>query len=302
MQESRLFKIVYYLLENSRVTANELAEKFEVSVRTIYRDIDRLSGAGIPVYCTKGKGGGIFLLENYVLNKEIVSKEEQFAILSSLQGLSAILPNQEREVIKKLNAIFKNDLIDWIEFDFSCWGSRKDDNEKFEKLKNSILNKKIISFVYINSKGEKNHRTVKPLKIHFKFRAWYLQAFCMYRNELRFFKINRISNLDIKEEEFDDDFVLQNIDIDSNDFKLSKIKLKFSKKVEYRVYDEFDINTIVNIDDDFIIIEVAMPQDNWLIGYLMSFCGNVEIIEPKELKIEFKNALNTMYEKYNSNL
>lgn len=76
MQESRLFRILYYLLDKGQATAPELAEKFEVSVRTIYRDIDAMSSAGIPIYVTTGRNGGIRFLDGHILDKTFFSSGE----------------------------------------------------------------------------------------------------------------------------------------------------------------------------------------------------------------------------------
>ncbi|WP_418571731.1 helix-turn-helix transcriptional regulator, partial [Intestinibacter bartlettii] len=117
MQESRLFKIVYYLLEHEKSTASELAEKFEVSVRTIYRDIDALSSAGIPICATQGKGGGIYLLDNFVLDRSVFSDNEKEQILTALKGISAADGNNLDELLTKLRALFEIKESSWIEVD-----------------------------------------------------------------------------------------------------------------------------------------------------------------------------------------
>ena len=121
MQMNRLFKIVYYLLENGKSTAPELAEKFEVSLRTIYRDLDAISAAGIPVYATQGKGGGISLLNDYVLEKSLLSEEEREQMLMALQGISSTEGKNTDELLSKLSALFQIKTTDWIEVDFSDW-------------------------------------------------------------------------------------------------------------------------------------------------------------------------------------
>lgn len=107
MQMNRLFKIVYYLLENGKSTAPELAEKFEVSIRTNYRDLDAISAAGIPVYATQGKDGGISLLDDYILEKSLLSKEEKEQMLMALQGISSTEGKTTDELLSKLSALFQ---------------------------------------------------------------------------------------------------------------------------------------------------------------------------------------------------
>lgn len=119
MQINRLFQIIYHLLENGKSSAPELAQKFEVSVRTIYRDLDTLSAAGIPIYATQGKGGGISLLEDYVLDRSLFSEKEKEQILLALQGIASVEGGNANELLSKLSALFQIKGTDWIEVDFS---------------------------------------------------------------------------------------------------------------------------------------------------------------------------------------
>jgi Predicted transcriptional regulator len=130
MQVNRLFEIVYILLEKKKVTANELAEHFEVSKRTILRDIDALTIAGIPIYTSKGKGGGISILDNFVLNKTTISDEEQSEILMSLQSLAATKYLDDSKILSKLETLFQKTDTNWIEVDFSRWNSIERDKRK----------------------------------------------------------------------------------------------------------------------------------------------------------------------------
>ncbi len=195
MQESRLFRILYYLLDKGHATAPELAEKFEVSVRTIYRDVDAISSAGIPIYVTTGRNGGIQFLDDYVLDKSFFSDSEKLEILSSLQSLSAVQYPEVDTILKKLGAIFQIGLTDWIDVDFSRWGSvAESENRLFRQLKQAILENREITFDYHNSSGNSGKRNVYPYKLVYKDRAWYLNAFCLSRNESRLFRLSRIKN------------------------------------------------------------------------------------------------------------
>ena len=121
MEQGRLFKIVYHLLDKGRATAPELAEKFEVSVRTIYRDLDAISAAGIPIYTVQGKGGGIFILPEFVLEKSLLTPQEKEQILMALQGLAAAEDSRTDELLTKLGGLFRVQGVNWIEVDFSDW-------------------------------------------------------------------------------------------------------------------------------------------------------------------------------------
>jgi predicted DNA-binding transcriptional regulator YafY len=154
MQISRLFEIVYILMNKKSTTAKELSEHFEVSSRTIYRDIETLCQAGIPIYTTKGKGGGISLMENFVLNKSVLSEQEQNEILSALSLFKVTTNEDSGQALSKLGALFGNKRSDWIEVDFSNWNSTEEDKHKFSLLKDSIMNYCVITFQYYNSNGE----------------------------------------------------------------------------------------------------------------------------------------------------
>lgn len=118
MHLQRLFEIVYLLLYRKKVTAKELAERFEVSTRTIYRDIDTLSAAGIPIYTNKGKDGGIFLMEHFILNRALLSEEEQQLILSALKGVQTIT-DDSTDTLERMRTLFHQQETDWIAMDLS---------------------------------------------------------------------------------------------------------------------------------------------------------------------------------------
>jgi len=195
-----------FILEKGKVTANELADKFEVSVRTIYRDIDSISSAGIPIYATQGKGGGIEIAEDFVLSKSLLSENEKQQIMSALQGLENTTIQHETELLTKLSALFKIKNTSWIEVDFNNWQNNKMYEKTFDDIKSAILSKNIISFTYFSSNEKETSRSVKPVRLLFKSQDWYLYALCLLRNDFRYFKLSRIKNLEIHTEKFDDSF------------------------------------------------------------------------------------------------
>ena len=178
MQESRLFRIVYYLLDKGQATAPELAERFEVSVRTIYRDIDALSGAGIPVYAEQGRNGGIRLMNDFVLDRVVLSEEEKQEILTALQGIRTMQNIVGSRTLEKLSGMFQLSSENWFEVDFSRWGNEAPDNGKFERLRAAIVHCRKVRIRYAGSNGSMSVRNVEPHKLAYKASAWYLKAFC----------------------------------------------------------------------------------------------------------------------------
>lgn len=298
MQINRLFQIVYILLDRKYITAKKLAEKLEVSPRTIYRDIDALSLAGIPIYTTKGKGGGIGLLDNFILNKSLLSEKDQKEILIGLQSLKATNYINEDETSLKLSRIFKKDNINWIEVDFSKWGANKD-KEKFNVLKDAIINSKVVTFQYINYYGIKTFRKVEPLKLSFKDKGWYVQSYCQTKNEFRTFKITRISNLEETEEifvrEMPKDFKVDNLDREEPN--MINVKLLFSHSVSYRVYDEFQEDTIEVLDSGIMVSLKCIPDD-WLESYILSFGSYVKVLEPEFIKSRLLKEIKKTWNNY----
>lgn len=286
MSESRLFKILYYLLDKGTVTAPELAKKFEVSVRTIYRDVDMLSGAGIPVYTTTGHGGGIHLFDNFVLKKSLLSEQEMQDILIGVQSLSAVQYPDTDGVMSKLKATFQIAESDWIEIDFSRWGSIVEkEKQYFEMLKRSILGRQEIQFLYYNSLGEVSQRRCQPLKMVYKDKAWYLYAYCLKRNDYRLFRISRIKELRVT-----DQYFKSHSEMKESVFSLMEemgkpitIELSFPKEVSYRVYDTFE-DDVIKWNGQEIRVNVTLPETEWLYSFIMSFGNQISILYPISLK------------------
>lgn len=296
MQINRLFETVHMLLNKKSMTARELAEHFEVSIRTVYRDIETLTFAGIPVYSTRGKNGGIKLLDEYVLDKSIISKDEQNDILYALQSLKAANYPEVEETLEKLSVIFNKTSGNWIEVDFSEYGNEQ--KELFENIKNAIINKKVIRFEYYNSQGIKSERSAEPLKLKFKARAWYLFAFCRKSSEMRLFKIRRIKKLSVTEEVFER--TSENFEIPENETKAPKVKITMTidKSQAYRVYDEFSEKDIkVSENGDFVITSEII-ENEYLYGYLLSFGEYVKITGPTRLKKILEEKVIKMRQNY----
>lgn len=298
MEQSRLFKIVYHLLEKGKSTAPELAEKFEVSIRTIYQDLDTISAAGIPIYATQGKGGGIFIMQDFVLNKSLLSEQEKEQILMALQGISATEHNQTDELLMKLSGLFQSKVTNWIEVDFSEWYKNTPNYDVFNLIKNAIFNQYTITFSYFAREGNYSNRTIEPIKLIFKNKDWYLYGFYLLRNDFRFFKLTRIKDLEISSDTFIRE-VKSSHEIETviKNKNFIHAKLKFSPKVAFRVYDEFTDN-VSKDNQGNLYVNIDLPDNETLFSYILSFGDNVEILEPDYLRHSMKEKLALMLEKY----
>jgi predicted DNA-binding transcriptional regulator YafY len=286
MRISRLFGIVYYLLEKKESTGKKLADRFGVSVRTIYRDIDTLSSAGIPIYTNQGKGGGIVILDNFVLNKSVLSEKEQDEILLALQNLSATRYPDIDSILSRLSSLFKKSDVNWIEVDYSPWGSDAREKENFNTLKMAIIEKQTITFEYFNTSGAKSIRRVEPIKLVFKDKAWYLRAYCYDKRAGRIFKISRMASIeiagDISEQREQAGFPAEHEGNQSREF--IDIRLRISPAGAYRIYDDFSEKEITKHEDGSFTVIASMPVGDWLSNYILSYGPVIEAIEPQSLR------------------
>jgi len=300
MQINRLFEIVYLLMNKKKVTANELATHFEVSKRTILRDIDTLTTAGIPIYTIQGKGGGIFIQDNFMLNKALVSEDEQKQILFSLQSMSATELVDTNQVLGRLQRFFSSsNNREWIEVDFSRWGHSEKDNAKFDALKNAIINEFAVAFDYLSPFGESKGREVYPLKLSFKSKAWYLQSFCLTENDYRVFKFTRINNIVVLDKSFSSsDYEVPSINSveEPTPTEFIYIRLFISQNAKYRIYDEFAESDITVNEDGSFTLRTALGK--WIYDYILSYGTAVEVLEPLNVRDEVLARATEIRNKY----
>jgi len=287
MKINRLLEITLLLLNKGNITARELADRFQVSTRTIYRDIDILSSAEIPVFTNKGSGGGISLLENYALNKTYLTEHERDSLLLALKTLQSTKYPEIEVILDKIGGLFKNSTAaDWIDVEFSPWGSGPNVENKILNIKRAILECRVITFDYINANGIQSQRTIEPSQLRFKGQAWYLNGYCRMRQDMRIFRISRTKNLTVT----DNAFVRRPVEslkeeehysVPQNDVTL---KLRFQPQDLYRLYDDYDEDRIIRNPDGTYDVTVTFPEDEWVYGYIMSFGSYVEVLEPPYIR------------------
>lgn len=198
---NRQLEIIYILMKKGTVTAEELAAHFEVSTRTVYRDVESLSMAGIPVYASRGKGGGIRLMERFVLDRRLLSREEQGRILAAMASLRETGAAQDERILRKLETFFQAESMDWVAIDFSDWSGRR--GELFGQMKEAVLGRHVMVFDYYGQYGDMARREVEPIQLLFKDYTWYLRAFCRVRGAMRLFKVLRMKRVEVLEEVFE---------------------------------------------------------------------------------------------------
>lgn len=302
---SRLLGIIYILLKKGTVTAGELAEQFEVSVRTIYRDVEQLSMAGIPIYARKGKNGGISLSERFVLDKMMISEGEQQRILAALASLRETGALEEEEILQKLGTFFHADIPDWVAIDFSDWSGRR--QELFNQIRKAILERRVLEFDYYGQYGEMSHRRVEPVQLLFKEYTWYVRAYCQKRQAMRLFKVLRMKRVELLEETAAGNG-LQNCAQDElrqvadNEQKTiiqeEEIVFSIDKKEAYRVYDRFEEEEITLLPDGDFLITLRAALDDWVYGMILSFGPSATVISPEYVKKEMIQKIQEMEKNY----
>ena len=301
MQIDQLFEFVYILIDKKQTTASEMAERFGVSTRTIYRWIDALSVSGIPVYSLKGRGGGIAISEKYALDKRILSEEERIAIVSSVKALNNLSGNPAST--EKISSLVTQD-TDWLEVDFSPWSPEGSEVSKlFSILKDSILKHRQVSFDYFRGDGNSEHRLVHPWKLIYKGQAWYLQGWCTTRKAERFFKLSRMRNVLMTGRSA----TITRLSVpqktsanDESKYKppLITIKAKVSNnKISY-LLDTFVCSEVIPNKNGSITATFTVPDEEWLHDLLLGFGPDLKIISPKSLREKIISLAKVTIEQY----
>ena len=218
-------------------------------------------------------------------------------MLTALQGMIATTEENSNELLIKLNGLFQIKSTNWIEVDFSDWAHRTPQQDTFNIIKEAIFQKRTISFCYFSGKGNKEKRNVRPIRLVFKSKSWYLYSFCLLRNDYRFFKLTRIKELEMLSETFTQDFTPTKIEKQIQVENTVAVKLKFDRQAAFRVYDEFT-DSITEDSQGNLYVQVDLPDNEVLYSYVMSFSDSVEIIEPQSIREQMKKRLQKMQEKY----
>ncbi len=311
MKLDRLVSILVLLLRKERVQARELAELFEVSVRTIHRDIEAINLAGIPIVTYQGVNGGIGIAEGYRLDKSVLTEDEMSTIVSTLKGISSTIQDKKYEILteKLRNTIPTKQLenmdskVKQLIIDFLPWGSSKDLKESISVIKKAIGNHSLIRFDYIDFSSNKTARTVEPYSLVLKGHNWYLYAWCQIRQDFRVFKLARIRGLTITDSYFEP----RNLEPDSLSFDLEwkdmgsqiSLQLLFDEEMENVALDLFG-NSLEKMDDGKLLLKMEVPEGYWLYGFILSFGIGVEVISPPHIRKILADIARNIYEKYSS--
>ena len=298
MKIERLIGILSILLQQDKITASELAEKFEVSVRTILRDIDEIARAGIPIVTSQGQGGGISIMDGYKIDRTLLSSAEMTAIFAGLKSLDSVSgTNRYRQLMDKLSVSDTVNADNHIIIDLSMW-DKNAVAEKIELIKSAIEQNRIITYKYY-SPQRIEQRSIEPYRLIFQWSSWYVWGFCTKRQDYRMFKLTRMTGLKCT----DEIFVKREIPEYSCD-KLRHTRgeitaeVKVDKSVKGRIIDEFGRENFNEDAEGNIILNFTWADKQSLFSYILGFRECAEIISPAEYREEFLELLKNISDKY----
>ena len=291
MKLARIVSIIMLLLEQKKISATKLAEMFEVTPRTIYRDIDTINAAGIPIITYPGVNGGISIMEEYKIEKGLFTTSD---IISLLIGLGSIPVSSEDIIntIAKIKGLVPKEHIREIELranqisiDYTSWQGSKALPPNIEEIKAALNGNYYLSFQYYDRSGEETMRKVEPYRLIFKDSNWYLQAYCTSRQDFRTFRLSRMSSLQV----LDETFIPREFDLEKPDppvFQKITIKLLVDKSLRGWMADFCGKENIDPHDNDKIIVHFPFMESDYGYGQLLRFGDKCECLEPEEIRQE----------------
>jgi predicted DNA-binding transcriptional regulator YafY len=310
MKIDRLVSIIMILLDKERIGARELADMFEVSIRTIYRDIDALNMAGIPVRGAPGVGGGFEIMRNYKVDKTVFSAADLSALLMGLSGLSDIVRGDELvHALAKVKSFIPADRARDIELranqihiDVSPWMGNRNVQPYLEIIKTALQESKLLSFEYADRYGNKTARTAEPYQLVLKSSHWYFQGYCHTRNDYRLFRLSRMSNLHVQAEAFAPrDYQKPQLDFtDILATMQTEIKIRIHESLMDRVLDFCAYEDVSPDGDEHYIVNFPFRENDYYYNILFSFGDKCECLEPLSIRAEMKRRIHDMASMYDS--
>jgi predicted DNA-binding transcriptional regulator YafY len=306
MRSERLLSILIIISQKGLVTGKDLAQHFEVSLRTIYRDIEKISEAGVPIAATGGKGGGYYIIGDYNLNNLFFNKKEIEPLIAVMDNLQFLFGNNQQfnDIVMKFQALRsgEEEKYEKLSIDMSHFSMEKELRDYLFLMNKAIEGSKTLEFDYINRKMNYSKRVVEPMQIEFTDGQWYIIAFCRVRGDFRKFKLVRIRNLrlgagfikkEISKEE------IRKVFKDSYKRNSILVTLRFSNKSGESLSEYFPKDKITPQEDGTFIVEEPFPNDEGLKKFILGFGSQCEVIGPEEFRKDIKEYIKNIYSKYN---
>jgi predicted DNA-binding transcriptional regulator YafY len=292
------------------MSGQELADLFEVSLRTIYRDLEAINRAGIPIVSYSGANGGYEIMEQYHINRQIVTRKDLHTIMNALKAIQSSLDDPDlADLTVKVGALLTKSEQSQLEeagetliFDTNIWRGGHVDRSMIARVRLAARNRFVILFEYTNSEGMGELRTVEPIGLEWKGYTWYLYAYCRLRSDYRTFRLSRLKELVVSDERFiRRDLNLEDLDArwgKKDTAKLISMVLHFHPRVRDKVEEYFPLEEITISEDGYLIVRTEHAEDVWLYGTLLSYGTDVTVLEPKHLADSIKERALKIYSLY----
>lgn len=296
MRLDRLLAITMILMNRKKIPAKELAQMFEVSPRTIYRDIEAINLAGIPIVSYPGLNGGIGIVESFKLDKNVWTQDELASITVALQSVSSSYrDDQAARALEKIKTMIRDNEFESFEsktshlfIDYSPWDKDPGYKERTSALQEAALTSKVIRFTYRSANGEVSRREAEPHTLVFKGQKWYLYAYCRTRDNFRLFKVIRMKDIEVLTETFR----RRNVQPDQLPWEkewhdpANKIRLilKFQPELRGLAEEWFDPWSLQETEEGAFVVEADYPESDWLYGFILGFGDKVEVIAPDKIR------------------
>lgn len=300
MKIDRLIGILSILLQKDKVTSTELAERFEVSRRTILRDVESLNMAGIPIVSEQGQGGGISILSGYKVDRTLLSSDEMRAILSGLQSLDSVSgTNRYRRLMEKLSieGATTVNASNHIIIDLASW-DKAAIAEKIELITRAMEERRDIEFTYFSPRGE-TRRAIEPYHLIFQWSSWYVWGYCTARRDYRMFKLTRMTDLKLTDTPFAEREVPEYVtDKGFHSEQEVTVTVQFDVSQKWRVIDEFGADRLQYADNGDLLVTFTYEDAPSLYRYILSFGDEAEIVGPEDLRRGFAKVAKKLAAKY----
>ncbi len=289
MKKDRLYALTLYLLNHGKSSASELAKHFEVSVRTIQRDIDALCQAGIPICAFTGTNGGYEILNDFKMNNQLASEDEYAYIATAINGLKTVTHNPVADdIYEKITAISNNSNTGMI-LDFSVL--REGDENLLQMLQSAVKNKQVVKFSYTNNGGETRNHCVEPIAVIYKWYAWYMLAYNQAKQDYRTYKLVRMEDVYTTEDKFSREHMSAEdiLNACDNSYKgkdiSTKVRMHCRGNAIHRIKEYLNGQLVESFEDGTAIMEIhVVENEQWWIGVVLSQGKEVEVIEPEHIK------------------
>lgn len=294
MRIDRMLSITIMMLNRDRVTARELADKFKVSVRTVYRDLQAIDQAGIPIISHSGNKGGYGIMDTFRIDRHYLKLDDIVSMVSTLRGINTTLENRELdEAIEKIaNLVPRTKSDDLNKYsrqmvvDIMPLGYTYRQKARIQEVHQAVNEQRLFEFEYYNAKGQHTKRIVEPMTLIFKGYAWYLFAYCRLKSDYRLFRLSRMRKTRILPESFDrKDKSYEDMFWPSSDTIQSvHLKLQFYPNVRVQVEDFFEPNQIRYLKNGSMRVEVDFPEDEWVYSFLLGYGEHVKVLSPQHIR------------------